>query len=272
MKFSIVSGLNESNISNIKVIAKFTKLCEFLCPLGYKGIELAILEPEKIPVKDLVEISNSFNMEIPAIGTGSTFLRFRFSFGDVDSIVREKAIARIEEYIKFSTITNSKVIIGLIRGRFTHGNNPENERENIIKSLEKCSKLAEDNDVKLIFEPINRFEIDSFNMIQESLEMIEAIGSNNLKLMVDSFHTHLEEDPKTIWSYLDSIASKVSHLHLADDTRRAPGTGHFDFKRFLDIFEKNNFQGFASIETIMKPSFEDVANQAMNYMKSINIL
>ena len=126
--------------------------------------------------------------------------------------------------------------------------------------------------VELIFEPINRFEIDSFNTIKESLEMVEEIGSDNLKLMVDSYHTNLEEDPETIWDYLGSIADKVSHLHLADDTRRAPGTGHFDFKRFLTAFEKKKFPGFASIETIMKPSFEVVAKQTMDYMKSINII
>jgi sugar phosphate isomerase/epimerase len=272
MKFSIVSGLNESSSSKEQIVEKFTKLCEFLKPLGYKGVELAILEPEKIPVNDLVEISDSFGMEIPALGTGSTFLRFRYSFGDINSGIRKKAIDRIEEYIKFSTISNSKVIIGLIRGRFTYKNNPETEKKNIIDSLKKCCKIAEENGVELIFEPINRFEIDSYNTLTGSTKLIQQVGSENLKLMVDSYHTHLEEDPRTVWSHLDSIASIVSHLHLADDTRRAPGTGHFNFIKFLEIFKKHNFQGFASIETIMKPSFEDVARQTMDYLKSINIV
>ena len=272
MKFSIVTGLSESNSSHNEIIQKFSTFCKLLSPLGYKGIELAILEPEKIPVKSLVDIADSFGMEICALGTGSTFLRFRYSFGDVDSLVREKAIDRIIEYINFSTVSNSKVIIGLIRGRFAYDNNPKNEKKNIIDSLKKCSKFAEDGGVELIFEPINRFEIDSFNTIEDSLKMIEEVGSNNLKLMVDSYHTNLEEDPEIIWDYLGSIADKVNHLHLADDNRRAPGTGHFDFKRFLTAFEKKKFDGFASVETIMKPSFEEVAKQTMAHMKSINII
>ncbi len=272
MKFSIVSGLNEVNSSEKQIVNKYSQLCELLSPLGFKGIELAILKPEKIPAKEIKDISDSYEMEIPALGTGSTFLRFRYSFGDLDSNIRVKAIERIKKYIEFSTISNSKVIIGLIRGRFTYKNNPETEKRNIIDSLKKCCRLAEDSNVELIFEPINRFEIDSYNTIKDTLEMIEEIGSENLKLMVDSFHTHLEEDPITIWDYLDSIAKKVSHLHLSDDTRRAPGTGHFNFRRFLNVFEKDNYKGFASVETIMKPSFEDVAKQTITYMKSINIL
>ncbi|MFX1298117.1 MAG: sugar phosphate isomerase/epimerase family protein, partial [Promethearchaeota archaeon] len=190
MKFAMVSGLNESTSTSQQVLGKFTNLCKFLQPLGYKGIELAILEPEKILVKELKEVADSYQLEIPALGTGSTFLRFGFSLGNLFLQIREKAIERLKRYIEFSTICNSKIIIGLIRGRRSYKNNPITEKRNIINSLRKCSKLAEDFSVELIFEPINRFEIDSFNTIEETLAMIEEIGSDHLKLMIDSFHTH----------------------------------------------------------------------------------
>ena len=45
-----------------------------------------------------------------------------------------------------------------------------------------------------------------------------------------------------------------------------------NFIKFLEIFKKHDFQGFASVETIMKPSFEDVARETMDYLKTINIL
>ncbi|MFX1533821.1 MAG: sugar phosphate isomerase/epimerase family protein [Promethearchaeota archaeon] len=271
MKFAIVSGLNESNSSHPQILERFTNLCEFLSPLGYEGIELAILEPENIPVQKLKEIADSYQLKIPALGTGSTFLRFRYSLGALEAGIRKKAIERIKKYIDFSTISESKVIIGLIRGRRTFKNNPSHEAQNIQNSLIICSQLAEEHNVELLLEPINRFEIDSCNTIEETLELIESIGSSHLKLLVDTFHTHLEETPDSIWSYLEFISNKVSHLHLADDTRRAPGSGHFDFKRFLNIFQKAKFLGFASVETIMKPSFEVVARDSMAYLKSIEV-
>ncbi|MHA1323949.1 MAG: sugar phosphate isomerase/epimerase family protein [Candidatus Helarchaeota archaeon] len=272
MKFAMVASLNESHSSSQLILKKFTGLCEFLKPLGYQGIELAILEPEKIPVKELKEIADSYQMAIPAIGTGATFLRFRYSLGDLHSQIRQKAIARIREYIEFSTISNSKVIIGLIRGRYTYKNTPLLAKRHIIASLKQCCQYAESSNVNLLIEPINRFEIDSCNTIEETLALIEEIGSPSLKLMVDSFHTHLEEDPKLVWDYLQTIAHKIAHLHLADDTRRAPGSGHFNFQKFLMIFKENNYNGFASIETIMKPSFEAVATQTMTYMQTLGII
>ena len=269
MKFSIVSGLNESKSSQEDVINKFSSLLEFLKPLNFNGIELSLLEPEKIDVEEIVAIKESFGMEISAIGTGSTFIRFGYSLGHIDENIRNKAIERIDKYIELARKTNSKVIIGLIRGRYNHESSAKKEKLNIKSSLIECCHSAENNNVELVFEPINRFEIDSYNTIAEALELIEEIGSNNLKLLIDTFHIHLEEDPESIQDYLKVINRKVGHIHLADDTRRAPGSGHFDFKPILEIFKRNMYTGFASIETIMKPSFEDIAIKSSEYLKLI---
>ncbi|MFX1358499.1 MAG: sugar phosphate isomerase/epimerase family protein, partial [Promethearchaeota archaeon] len=199
----------------------------------------------------------------------STYVRFGYSFGDQDDTIRKKAIERITCYVDFAKETDSKIIIGLIRGRYKHDNNPQKEKINIISSMKQCCWIAEENNVQLVFEPINRFEIDSYNTISESVDLIEEIGSDNLKLLVDSFHIYLEEDPGFIWDYLEEIAHYVGHIHLADTTRRAPGSGHFDFKTFLNIFKKSGYNKFVSIETIMNPSFEEVAKESAEYLRII---
>jgi len=269
MKLSIVCGLNESKSNQDEINKKFTQLCEFLKPLNYHGIELSLLEPERINTKKINEIKESFDFEISAVGTGSTFIRFGYSLGHQNEQKRIPALKRMEKYVEFAHNLQSKVIIGLIRGRFDFESNIKKEKLNIKKSLKDCCKMAEKANVVLLFEPINRFEIDSYNSIKESVELIEEIGSQNLKLLVDTFHTYLEEDPLYIWDYLKEIAYHVSHLHLADCTRRAPGTGHFDFKTFLKIFKNEGYNSFASIETIMKPSFEEVARDSSEYLNSI---
>jgi sugar phosphate isomerase/epimerase len=269
MLLSIVAGLNESKSKEEAVIKKFSSLCQLLKPLNYDGIELSLLEPEKINLLKLVEISDSYDMKIPALGTGSTYIRFGYSLGDNDEAIRKKAIERIKIYINFAKEIDSKVIIGLIRGRYKYDNNPKKERLNIISSLKECCWIAEQENVQLVFEPINRFEIDSFNLISESVNLIKEIGLNNLKLLIDSFHTYLEEDPGFIWDYLEEIAHYVGHIHLADTTRRAPGSGHFDFKTFLNIFKKAGYNDFVSIETIMNPSFEEVAKDSAEYLSII---
>ena len=269
MKLSIVAGLNESRSTKEEVLNKFSELCELLYSFNYNGIELSILEPEKINIEKINDIKNSYNFEISAIGTGSTYIRFGYSLGHHSDHFRRNAIQRIQHYLEFAQKVDSKVIIGLIRGRYNFESSSKKEKNNIRISLKECCHLAENLGVLLLFEPINRFEIDSYNTISESINLLEEIGSENLKLLVDSFHTYLEEDPGYIWDYLEEITNYVAHIHLADCTRRAPGTGHFDFKSFLNIFKKAGYAGFASIETIMKPSFEDVAKESSEYLRLI---
>ncbi|MFX1498281.1 MAG: sugar phosphate isomerase/epimerase family protein [Promethearchaeota archaeon] len=269
MLLSIVTGLNESKNPRDVVLKKFNDLCKLLKPLHYKGIELSLLEPEKLDAKKFLDVIESFQMKIPALGTGGTFLRFGYSLGDNDEAIRKKAIERIKKYIEFANAIESKVIIGLIRGRYRFDSSPKKERLNIIHSLKECCWIAYNSNVELVFEPINQFETDSFNTISQSLELLKEIGSDNLKLLIDSFHTYLEEDPGFMWEDLKDVSPLVGHLHLADTNRRAPGTGHFDFKTFLDIFKRIEYDGFASIETIMKPSFEEVARKSSEYLKLI---
>lgn len=269
MKLSIVCGLNESKSTHDEIINKFSSICEFLKSLGYDGIELSLLEPEKIESAEISEIKESYNMEISALGTGSTYIRFGYSLGHHDDTMRKKAIERIEKYMDFAVDTDSLVIIGLIRGRFSSKSSPKKERLNIISSLKRCVDLAEDRGVFMAFEPINSFEIDSYNTISSSMDLLQEINSDHLKLLIDSFHTNLEEDPGFIWEDLERISSDVIHIHLADTNRRAPGTGHFDFRAFLNTFKKVGYQNFSSIETIMKPSFEDVAEESIEYLKMI---
>jgi sugar phosphate isomerase/epimerase len=269
MKLSIVSGLNEAKSNQEAILKKFTSLCEFLKPLNYDGIELSLLEPEKIDVKKIIEIKSSYDMEIPALGTGGTYIRFGYSLGHIEDSIRKKAIERVNKYVEFALETQSKVIIGLIRGRYNYQSNEKKEKLNIISSLKECCKIAENNDIIFLFEPINQFEVDSYNTILESVNLLDELGSDHIKLLIDSFHTNLEEDPLYIWEYMKEKTSYVAHIHLADDNRRAPGTGHFDFRTFLNIFKQAGYDGYASIEAIMKPSFEDVALNSAEYLRLI---
>ncbi len=269
MLLSIVSSLDESKSKKYDVIKKFSSLCHFLKSLHYDGIELSLLEPEKIDLDKILEILDSYQMEIPALGTGQTFIRFGFSFGDLEESNRKKAIERIAKFIEFGQKTQSKIIIGLIRGRYKHNSNPTRERINIISSLKECCRMAENYDVELVFEPINRFEIDSCNTISQSKELIEEIGSDHLKLLIDSFHTNLEEDPVYVWDELKSISHQIGHVHLSDTTRRDPGSGHFDFKTFLTVLKQVGYDQYVSLETIMKPSFEVVAKNSAQYLRLI---
>ena len=45
----------------------------------------------------------------------------------------------------------------------------------------------------MLIEPLNRYEIDYINTLQEANEFIEQIGCDNVKILADLFHMNIEE-------------------------------------------------------------------------------
>lgn len=250
---------------------KLDNLLKFLKPLGYSGIEIALLEPEKVPVKELNEILISYQMKVSALGTGSTCLRFGYSIGHPESKIREKAIERLKEYLKLSSNLEGipKVIIGLIRGRLLYQQNKDDARVNMFEALQSIDPRAGELGVQMVLEPINRFEIDSLHTVAETVQFINEAQLENVYPMVDSFHLNLEENPATIFNEIALVAKQIKHVHLAGCNRRAPGSGCYPFKKLLNTMSENGYWGFFSLETIMKPSFEEIAQESAKFLQKI---
>ena len=60
--------------------------------------------------------------------------------------------------------------------------------------MKKISKVAEECDVTLGMEILNRFEGYLLNTCDEGINYINAVGSKKVKIMLDTFHMNIEED------------------------------------------------------------------------------
>ncbi|MHA1371667.1 MAG: sugar phosphate isomerase/epimerase family protein [Promethearchaeota archaeon] len=269
IKLAIVIGLNPDKKSSLK--SDLDDLLSFLSKLGYNGIELSLLEPERVPVEELNELLDSHSMKVAAIGTGSTYIRLGHSIASPDTDSRRKAIDRLKIYAEFSEKVQGKpkIIIGLIRGRRPKGQDPYDEQQNMIESLWVLDTIAEENGVEMVLEPINRFEIDSIHVLAEAIEILNKASVKNIYPMVDSFHVHLEEDITEIHGKLKEYAREIRHVHIAGCNRRAPNDCCFDFKKFIDCLVNNGYDGFFSVEAIPKPTLKDLARQSADFIRKI---
>jgi sugar phosphate isomerase/epimerase len=55
-------------------------------------------------------------------------------------------------------------------------------------------------------------------------------------------------------------------MHIADNTRRFPGSGQFDFQRILKALDEVGYEGYLSVECIPEPSGEEAAAQAIRFL------
>lgn len=233
---------------------------------GYDGVELAITDPQRLsPTKreQLLKTFNETGLTVAAITTGQAYGIEGISFTEEDPDLRRRAIERIKEHLRFVRELDLRavVIIGLIRG--CRGD--EKGRSWLIEALCECT--GEAHGVKLVLEPLNRYESSLVNTVQDALKILEEVDAENLGLLFDTFHANIEE--RSLAESIKLAAERIFHVHLADSNRWAPGYGHLDFKSILSALEEIGYGGFLSAEVLAKPNPEASIKKAIEYLNRL---
>jgi sugar phosphate isomerase/epimerase len=235
--------------------------------LGYSGVDLSLLDSAVLDQDWIIGKTGSLNLKVYTIATGQTYYNDGYSLYSAEADKREKAVARINSHIDFASRLGAMVIIGGVRGKITAGS--EHERLSLEQegrqAICQCLKHAEDKDVTLLLEPINRYETNIFNTLEEGLSFIEEVGSDNLKLLPDVFHMNIEE--RSIEESILRCRSHIGFVHFADSNRQAPGFGHIDFGKILSTLEKIKYNNAVGLEILPKPDDFSAAKQAISYLK-----
>lgn len=116
----------------------------------------------------------------------------------------------------------------------------------------------------VMLEPVNRYELNFINSLDEASGLIEMLGTGSLWLMPDVFHMNIEE--ALIEESLTRNASLIRYLHLADSNRLAPGRGHVDFHSVFSALLQAGYGGWAAVEILPQPDPDTAARQAAEFL------
>ena len=101
--------------------------------------------------------------------------------------------------------------------------NKEEDLKRSIEGMKKLGKLAGGCNITLGIEVLNRFEGYLLNTAAEALAYVKAVGEDNVKVMLDTFHMNIEED-----SLVDAIKTAgpfLGHFHIGEANRLPPRAG-----------------------------------------------
>jgi len=237
--------------------------------LGYDGIELFVKRPEEVNVKLLRQWLNSNKIRISAIAAVAAFVEEGLSLSDPDKNIRKKHIEIVKRQIELASYFNAVVPIGLVRGRIKEGFSYAETEEWFAESLIECEKVAKNFNVIMALEPLNRYETNFINTLDEGIRFIKKAGLQNVKILADTFHMNMEE--VSISKAIIKAKNYISHVHFADSNRCAPGDGHLNFREIVSSLIRINYNGFVVMEMLPKPDSLTVANRAISYLKELNI-
>ena len=122
--------------------------------------------------------------------------------------------------------------------------------ENSAQVLREAAEYGAEKGIDLHVEVINRFESDFMNTLEEGAAFLEKVNHAHVKLLVDTFHMNIEED--NMFTSIKKYISKIGCIHICENHRGVPGTGHIDWKQLIETLEEVGYDGFLEMETLQK--------------------
>lgn len=143
----------------------------------------------------------------------------------------------------------------------------EDERV-LLDSLHFLNSIAEKNKVTVFLEPLNRYEDHMINTLEKGVYYITTGRFNNVRLTADFYHMNIEESD--IADSLKRYGSEIGHIHLADNHRYQPGSGHTDFRTGFDALKTIGYKGAFTIECRVTGNDPQIAYlQSLKYLRNL---
>lgn len=151
----------------------------------------------------------------------------------------------------------------------------------VAKNLKELAAYAEKKGIMLGLEPLNRFETDFINTVDQAIKMCKDVGSPNLKLHLDTFHMNIEE--KDLAKSIRKAGKLLLHLHACGSDRGTPGGDHTNWPAIVKALKSIKYDGDIVIESFtqdvkviaraaaiwrqIEPSRDEIASKGVKFLK-----
>src|SRR5580765_4916185 len=126
---------------------------------------------------------------------------------------------------------------------------PAAARDTFVQNLRYAAPRLRSAGIRLLIEPINTRDVPGFFLsgTAQAIEIIDAVGSDNLQLQYDIYHMQIMEGD--VAAGIQRLLPRIGHIQLADvPGRHEPGTGAIDFGSLLNHIDRIGYSGWIGCE------------------------
>jgi 5-keto-L-gluconate epimerase len=232
--------------------------------LGFDGIELMVRDPAGLDWPHVRETLQSANLAVSQVVTGELYGADGLCLVTADTGLYQQTEKRLHSVIELAAYLGTMINLGRTRGRLDFMGNISNAWDIAVDRMRKLGEYAAEKQVKITLEPLNRYESDFILSSAEGIHFIQAVGLDNLGLMLDLFHMNIEE--ASIEEGLRIAGDRLWHIHIADSNRRYPGSGHIQYKPIFATLKELDYQGYISAELLPLPDPDTAAQKTIEFL------
>ena len=234
--------------------------------LGYEGLEFHTRENASLDIGKIKEVSDECGVKIITLVTGRLYTQGNLSLLNDDSSIAQAAEEGLYTYINLAANFGADLVIGWVKGPIPQDGDREYYRKKIAGQIKRISEYAKEKGVRLLFEVINRYEVNLFVTAEESCAFFEEYNLDNCFVHLDTFHMNIDEADSC--AAIRRCGSRLGYFHVADNTRRYPGSGHIDFTRILATLKEVGYSGYITVECIPEPDRITAAKNAIEHLRA----
>jgi D-psicose/D-tagatose/L-ribulose 3-epimerase len=225
--------------------------------LGFDIIEICIEDPDTIDPPSIRSRLERVGLEATVCGA---FGPSR-DLSAEESEIRENGISYLERCVEIAETLGSRTVVGPMYsavGKTRMLEPPERAKQwgLAVESLQQAADFAAYHGVTLGIEPLNRFETDLVNTVEQGLRMVGDIDRPNVGLLLDTFHMNIEE--KDIPAALRSAGRHIVEFHACSSDRGTPGEDHLPWPEIVDALRDVDYRGPVVIEAFT-PKIKEIA-------------
>lgn len=232
--------------------------------MGYHAIEIHVPEVDLIDIPALRQEMERTGMEISTLGTGTIYGKYGLHLCDENLENQERIFSMVCRFIDCAAQLSARVTIGSIKGSIRPDQDREKHLDIFARALRRIDDYAAEKGVIVLLEATNRYENNVLNNAGELANMIRSNGLKSTLALLDVFHMNIEE--KNGAAALEEAADVLGHIHFADNNRRYPGAGCYDFNALRDVIRRIGYDGVLSVECLPWPDGDEAARQACDFL------
>ncbi len=216
--------------------------------MGFDVVEIAVEDPSVIDINAVKAGLKKFGLRAIICGAFGATRDLTSS----DPAIHRNCFEYIAACMDFCVELDNRFFSGPMysavgKARLLPADERKKEWDLAVKNLRIVCGMAEARGLKIALEPLNRFESDLVNNVDDVLRLIADIDHPAANVMLDGFHMNIEE--ADIRSAITKAGDKLLHLQVSENYRGTPGTGQTRWDEYRSALEAIGYTGTVSIES-----------------------
>lgn len=215
--------------------------CRGTADAGFDLLEVPLLDPAEVDA-DMTRVSLD---AARLVATCSLGLDFDTDISSSDRQVVERGAELLRSALSITAAVGSRYLGGPIYSAMAKYTAPATMegRNNSLAVLRELALEASTEGIVLGLEPVNRYESNLLNTVEQTLRFIDDLGADNVVVHLDTYHANIEEDDLAAATRLAAASGRLGYVHVGESHRGYLGTGSIAWEPFFDALGEVAYDG-----------------------------